>query len=199
MTYGLKVFAANDILLIDSTLSNVGLQIVDSGSTSTFTDLDYQDLIFIRPTAVISDLCLVRTYTSGGSASLRRASTGALVAANFIRCRRSTNLVAGGTSALVGDYGLQVLNASGDVAFDSRAFHNNNIGLSVVGFVGQRTTTSANRLITSNLNHYVLMNWSYRASSSYWGGIERNTGGLYYNGNTPVNLSDIAYAESFNT
>ena len=120
MAYGLQARTANDQLTIDGGSSNYrGFQIITprtDASVSSFSNISYNsgDLVFAQ-----------RTTTGAIGADLPSSTDNVGITHYFIA--RVAN-GSGFTSS--GNYGLQVKNQSGQVAFDSR----NSVGGSFLGF-----------------------------------------------------------------
>ena len=195
MTYGLKVFAGNNIIQVDSDLSVKGLQVVQSATGSSLSSLPlYTDLVFMKRAPTASYICLERNYGTG-VANFRIGSTGALINVDYIVCRASTD------ASISGTYGLKVFNPSGVVSFESRGFTANN-GVAIVNNVVSRSLTNGS-LISDDLTQYVLMNWTYYTNTSNFAGVSVLSGGYYFarrvNGSfTGTNTSEIPLAEIFN-
>lgn len=196
MAYGLTVLGDNSVLQINNTLGMKGLQPIQVGTGSSLSSLPaYTDLLFIKKTTNTSNICVDRDYPLS-TITFRIGNTGAAVSVDYIICRAANDPTPSGT------YGLQVLNPSGVVAFDSRNF--TNTGIEIIDFK-TRGSLSNGSTISSSLSNYILMDWSYYTNTSTFSGITASTtlgyrfvrrdGGSY----TGTNRSEVPVAQAFTT
>ena len=121
MAYGLKATTGNGQLIIDGSSNTYkGFQVITPRTTGTITNLTYNsgDLVFAQ-----------RTTTGAIGADLPSSTDNVGISHYFVA--RPAN---GSGFASSGNYGLQVKNQNGEVAFDSR----NSAGGTFAGFSIER-------------------------------------------------------------
>lgn len=160
MSYGIEMIGndgTSSFLVMDSNLNPDNYQIVATGNasslnTSTFVGTGGQARVFIKPNNGI-----VTADVSGSSYSFYRYNVTEDGSANIIEATRTSisvpYLILGDVKSTsvntsMGNYGVQIFKANGDVAFDSRRIQANNsfrllniIGRGDIG--GDPQTTSA--------------------------------------------------------
>jgi len=124
MAYGLKATTANGQLIIDGSSDTYkGFQVITPRTTGTITNLTYNsgDLVFAQRNSNAGD---------GAIGADLPSSTDNVGITNYFVARPANG--SGFTSS--GDYGLQVKNQNGEIAFDSR----NSAGGTFAGFSIER-------------------------------------------------------------
>lgn len=170
MAYGINVQTANGNVQLDSTTTNSGLTIIDSGSISTSGSISYKkstQLLFCKPTSSTANvqMGLVQTSSnSGGSEVVQtyqvRNATGSNVAVDYVLGQFSNSL-----SATTSGYGIQVFNSDGDLAFDSEQF-NGDGGFGMTDFAPDGTFSGYYNFIDSDRTKYTLLNGTFGSLGS---------------------------------
>lgn len=189
MTYGLRVDNGLGILQIDSDrLGYSGIEIIDSGTGSSITGIGANDVIFARVTPAVGTRTQLGLNRSGSSATIVSSYQGATLNADWILCRRFQDQTPSSSG-----YGLQVYNATGDLAFDSNLYTGNG-GITITNifppssFIGNQD--SPGDRFTTDLSTYVDLTHSRIADFGNGGTFAGyyfynqwvSSGGLTFNG-----------------
>jgi len=168
MTYGLKVFAGNNILQIDSDrASSYGLVTTFAGTASTLSFSVANTLVFANRS---SNGYIYPAWNSANTSVTFYDDLDNVIDVNCILAKPGN-----GVSGDVGTrtYGLQILASNGTtVVFDSRAF--SNAGFAPIKILTAGSISATNKVITTGLSHYVCMNPFWKVGNNK-GGIVRSS------------------------
>ena len=197
MAFGIRLETDSGRVQIDSDTPGSGILVTNSGTgTSVPITPNTNELRFARPSnrTVTSEIAF-RLLSSTGLSLVD--STGATVTCDWV-----TGVWANSTTvATTGDYGIQVNNSDGDLAFDSRAY-NGNGGFGITNFVDNNMITAAanndpnnginlNTRISNDINAYYLMNPTFfqpalgsLSGPNFFGYVFRPATGVHWLGRT---------------
>lgn len=159
MTYGIKILGGVDNIQIDSDRSNVGLKIIDSGTSSTIpgtvANTFFDKLIainYIPASGSVFPLFLNKATTPWSVVNFN----GTAIPVDWVI------LDTFGNTPSTSGYGIQIYNADGDISFDSQALQNDGASFTDFALYG---TFSGNPYedsgpLTPTTTDYVLMNHS---------------------------------------
>ena len=191
MTYGIKIFGGVDNIQIDSDRSNIGIRIVDSGTSSTITGT-VANIFFDK-------LIAINYIPSSGNQNplfFNKATTPWTVV-NFGGISTPVDWVildTFPTTASTSGYGVQVFNADGDVCFDTEVLQNDGASFTDFALLG---TFSGNPIedlgpLTTDPTDYVIMN------HSTWGSAGETIKIGYLFDNVPTNTLEGIYHYAYN-
>lgn len=173
MTYGLKVYAGNNILQIDSDRTSAyGLITTSSGVASSLSFDTANTLVFANPGATGY---LFPQWNVNKTSVTFKNNLNQTTNAQYILAKPG-DVVSGDVGTRT--YGLQILATNGTtVVFDSRAFAN--AGFAPVKVISAGSISPSNTVITTNVNYYVCMNpfW-YTGNVTTSGGIYRGASNI---------------------
>jgi hypothetical protein len=155
MTYGIRIESANGSLQIDSDYDDEAFTVTSySQSTTTATFDAEKDLVFARPVSRANTLSTVGFNGTGSTRTFRPPlSTGSTVSMEVVIGR-----FAGSLTTSTSGYGLQIFNASGDLAFDSEQYQGDG-GFTITTYIPpfQASGTGTNPL-TASVDDFVCFN-----------------------------------------
>jgi len=169
MAYGASIQSGSGFVQLDSTTTNSGLTVIDSGTISSSGSINFKkstQFLFCRPTSTsTTSIALVQTSAnSGGSEAVQtyeiRNSSGSRVAVNYVLGQFSSSLTANTTG-----YGIQIFNSDGDLAFDSEQY-NGDGGFGLTDFAEAGTFAGFYNFIDSDQTKYTLMNGTFGNSGT---------------------------------
>ena len=196
MTYGILIKNLNGDVQIDTDTPGKGIIVRDSGTTSSSNRTlsfvaNEKRLIFARPTNRTTGSEEIAWNPLGSDAFVDQAG-------NVTYCDYIVGIWADtvqGTPS--GDYGLQLYNSDGELAFDSRLF-NGNGGFGITSFIQPGTAPAAapfNSPISTDRNKYYLMNHTFRSefagNITYFGYLFQNQSGSASTGVHWIGRQDI--------
>ena len=197
MTYGLLIKNDNGDVQIDTNTPGKGIIVRASGTTSSSNRTiplvaNEKRLVFARPTNRTTGSEEIAWNPLGNDAFVDQSGN-ATYADYVVGVWADT--VQGTPS---GDYGLQLYNSDGELAFDSRLF-NGNGGFGITDFIQPGTAPASapfNSPISSDRNKYYLMNHtsytSFGGNTTYFGYIFQNGSGSISIGVHWIGRQDIA-------
>lgn len=188
MSYGLISYDSSGRVQIDSTRSSdTGLIVSHSGTSSSITNVPASASVYanLSPSSGnIGFLAMERTGTTvnfKGTATSQQGPLSSAVSANYVVVSFASGINVSG-----GDYGIEILNSSGDTYYDTRMFQGNG-GFGMAGYsaaqehdgdtfrsnnYGAANNGPTDNLITSDTAHYVNMH------STFVGTVGTNTGNM---------------------
>jgi hypothetical protein len=164
MAYGASVLSGNGFVQLDSSTTNSGLTVVDSGTISSTGSINFKkstQFLFCRPTAsTVTSMGMVQTSSnSGGSEAVQtyeiRNSSGSRVPVDYVLGQFSSSLTAN-----TAGYGIQIFNSDGDLAFDSQQY-NGDGGFGLTDYVEAGTFAGFYNFIDGDQTKYTLMNGTF--------------------------------------
>ena len=181
MTYGILIKNSSGDVQIDTNTPGKGIIVRDSGTTSSTNRTislvtNEKQLVFVRPTNRTTGSEEIAWDRFGNDSFV--AEDGSATYVDYI-IGVWADTVQGTPS---GDYGLQLYNSDGELAFDSRLF-NGNGGFGITNFIqpGTAPTTAPfNSPISTDRDKYYLVNHTARFAGfgnalTYFGYIFSNT------------------------
>ena len=172
MSYGISFETANGNVQIDSDTTNTGLIVISSAASATTVSFDPQkELLFAKPasTTYTNQKLALRNpssyiYGSSGTFTFEDAS-GNAVNTNYILAKWSNEQTASSS-----DYGIQVYNSDGDLAYDSGLYTGDG-GIGIISYAAQQTLSgyggsSATSRMSTDTSKYYSMNGSFASGNS---------------------------------
>jgi len=172
MGYGISFETANGNVQIDSDTTNTGLIVISSAASATTVSFDPQkELLFAKPasTTYTNQKLALRNpssyiYGSSGTFTFEDAS-GNAVNTNYILAKWSNEQTASSS-----DYGIQVYNSDGDLAYDSGLYTGDG-GIGIISYAAQQTLSgyggsSATSRMSTDTSKYYSMNGSFASGNS---------------------------------
>lgn len=172
MSYGISFETANGNVQIDSSTTNTGLIVISSAASATTVSFDPQkELLFAKPssTTYTNQKLALRSpsnyiYGSSGTFTFEDAS-GNAVNTNYILAKWSNEQTASSS-----DYGIQVYNSDGDLAYDSGLYTGDG-GIGIISYAAQQTLSgyggsSATSRMSTDTSKYYSMNGSFASGNS---------------------------------
>lgn len=196
MTYGILIKNSSGDVQIDTNTPGKGIIVRDSGTTSSSNRTlsfvaNEKRLIFARPTNRTTGSEEIAWNPLGNDAFVDQSG-------NATYCDYIVGIWADtvqGTPS--GDYGLQLYNSDGELAFDSRLF-NGNGGFGITSFIQPGTAPAAapfNSPISTDRNKYYLMNHTFRSAFAgnitYFGYLFQNQSGSASTGVHWIGRQDV--------
>jgi len=181
MGYGISFETANGNVQIDSDTTNTGIIVIDSAASATSVTFNPAEvLLFAKPASTSYSNIKVglRTpsgygYNSPGTYTFEDPS-GNSVAMEYVVAKWSNEQTASSS-----DYGVQVYNSDGDLAFDSGLYTGDG-GIGIISFSGQQDlsgqgSSSTTSRMTTDVSKYAVFNGSFATgNSNSFFGIEYN-------------------------
>ncbi len=172
MGYGISFETANGNVQIDSSTTNTGLIVISSAASATTVSFDPQkELLFAKPasTTYTNQKLALRNpssyiYGSSGTFTFEDAS-GNAVNTNYILAKWSNEQTASSS-----DYGIQVYNSDGELAYDSGLYTGDG-GIGIISYAAQQTLSgyggsSATSRMSTDTSKYYSMNGSFASGNS---------------------------------
>lgn len=172
MGYGISFETANGNVQIDSDTTNTGLIVISSAASATTVSFDPQkELLFAKPasTTYTNQKLALRNpssyiYGSSGTFTFEDAS-GNAVNTNYILAKWSNEQTASSS-----DYGIQVYNSDGDLAYDSGLYTGDG-GIGIISYAAQQTLSGYGQVSTTSrmstdTDKYYSLNGSYAFGNS---------------------------------
>jgi len=172
MGYGISFETANGNVQIDSDTTNTGLIVISSAASATTVSFDPQkELLFAKPasTTYTNQKLALRNpssyiYGSSGTFTFEDAS-GNAVNTNYILAKWSNEQTASSS-----DYGIQVYNSDGELAYDSGLYTGDG-GIGIISYAAQQTLSgyggsSATSRMSTDTSKYYSMNGSFASGNS---------------------------------
>lgn len=181
MSYGISFQTANGNVQIDSNTTNTGIIVINHVASSTSVTFNPSEvLLFARPSATSYTNIKVGLrapsgygYNAAGNYTFEDPA-GNSVAMEYVLAKWSNE-----QTASTSDYGVQIYNSDGDLAFDSGLYTGDG-GIGIISFSGQQdlsgqgSASTTSRMI-DDVSKYSLMNSSFATgNSNSFFGIEFN-------------------------
>ena len=160
MAYGVRFETPNGDLQIDSDTTNSGLIVIDSGTGGNISNVNLTtDWVFARPTGSGNTQIALRN-TSGNNYSFYAYNNVAISSVEWFIARWANV-----NTAPAGGYGIVIMNADGDIAFDSNRLTGDG-GATITNHRptffhpgGRPVDLSTNTMVlTTDRSNFVLMN-----------------------------------------
>lgn len=181
MGYGISFETANGNVQIDSDTTNTGIIVIDSAASATSVTFNPSEvLLFAKPasTSYTNIKVGLRTpsgygYNAAGTYTFEDPA-GNSVAMEYVLAKWSNE-----QTASTSDYGVQVYNSDGDLAFDSGLYTGDG-GIGIISFSGQQDlsgegSASTTSRMTTDVSKYSVMNGTFATgNNNSFFGIEFN-------------------------